>query len=298
MALEERQKQIVEGAGREESRLNTEMIDWLKKWGSPLLFIVALGFGAYALYTRYTASQARALDVAFSELTAASTALNPTNLAAVASDHAGRGAVPLMAKLEAADIHLQGFRTGVRSGTKLEPGGALPADEKPLTDDERRAELAKAESLYASVVELAGSARGQRVLAINGHFGLASVAESRGELDKARTIYGKIAAEAKALDIKGLATIAENRASSLDKLPTEIKLLAAAELPGATASGVAPIISPMQNIQAQTSGGQMIQVGPDGQMQIVPASPATPTTPVTPAPTPAPATPAAPAPTP
>ena len=48
--MEERQTQIREGAGLEESKLNVEFIDWLQRWSTPILLLVAgaaLGMGLY-----------------------------------------------------------------------------------------------------------------------------------------------------------------------------------------------------------------------------------------------------------
>ncbi len=40
--MDERQEQVQVGAGLQESRLNTDLINWLNKWGSHILSVVAL----------------------------------------------------------------------------------------------------------------------------------------------------------------------------------------------------------------------------------------------------------------
>src|SRR5690606_15713326 len=40
--MDDRQRQIKEGAGLEESRINKDFLDWLLKWG-PVLVLVAAG---------------------------------------------------------------------------------------------------------------------------------------------------------------------------------------------------------------------------------------------------------------
>jgi hypothetical protein len=61
-----------------------------------------------------------------------------------------------------------------------------------LTEDEKKAQLGKAATEYEAVLAAAGRNDGLAIHAVSALFGLASVAESRGELDKAKEQYTKL----------------------------------------------------------------------------------------------------------
>lgn len=288
MALEERQRQIREGAGLEESRLNTEFIEWLKKYSTPVLLVVAVVAGGYALYHRYKRDQALKMDAATVELEAALTAASPTNLLAVASDHASRGAVPLIAKLSAADLHLDAFRTGVPAGIMLKPDGGLPDGTSLLSEADRQSELTKAAELYQAVLDGTDSTTGQQLAAVNAAMGLSAVAESKGDFDKARQNYTLAADKAKNIGFTDLAALAQKRIESLDSIKTLPKLPATSELHASLRPVEQPTTTPLSNIQLKDANGNPINMSPTPM-----PAPAT-----TPAPAPAPAPAAAPTPAP
>lgn len=289
MAMEKRQQEIREGAGLEESRLNTEFIDLLKKYSTPALLILAVVVGGYALYTRWEQRQAAAMDTAASELDAALESQNPANLVGVANDHSSRGALPLLARLGAADVHLDAGRTGIPVGTRLDATGNLPADAKLLTDDERKSELAKAKEQYQLVLDGANSTTGQRLAAINALFGLSAVAESTGDFEAARSNYAKAIDYAKSANVPELANVAQNRIDTLDKLKSSAPLLSNAQLHTSIKPPEAPITLPMTNIQAKDASGNPIQL-PPGVMpiQVNPDGTATQSAPPIPIPAPTP----------
>src|SRR3954466_11659733 len=68
--MDQRQAQIRERAGLEESRLNQEFIEWLRKWGTPMLLAVALLSVAYALRDKWHKAADDKLDNGFGELAA------------------------------------------------------------------------------------------------------------------------------------------------------------------------------------------------------------------------------------
>lgn len=304
MALEERQQQIKEGAGLEESRLNQDIIELLKKVSTPLLVIVAVVVGGYALYQRYERSVAEGMDKAAVELDAALDAQNPTNLVAVANDNKSRGGLPLLARLGAADLHLDAFRSGIPVGTKMGPMGDLPAETKFLTDEQRQAELAKAEEQYKAVLDNASSATGQRLAAVNALFGLSAVAESKGNVEGARGYYTQALGIAKALGLKELEAAAQKRLDTLDSVKNPPRLLANSQLHASIKPPEAPMTIPMTGLQAKDAQGNPIQIPGAIPLQITPDGKATPAgappAPATPgtAPTPAPAAAPAPAPAP
>lgn len=265
--MEERQKQITEGAGLDEARLNTEFIDFLKKFGPYLMMAVALAAGIYAYINFRARTIDEGTDHAFAELNSALEARNPTNLVKVADEYESRGAVALLARLSAADAHLSASRTGVPAGVTLGQDGKLPEGVNLLTAEERTAELTKAYDLYTSVSKSANRTAGQSILAIGALNGLASVSESRGELDKAKAYYQQVIDKAKTAKFDGLATAATERLKNLDALAAAPKLLASADLPG---GNVPKSTLPMTNVQGVTSGGQAITINPDGTVQNAP----------------------------
>src|SRR5262245_7049428 len=99
--MDERQAQIREGAGLDEARLNVEFIEFLKKWSTPLLVIIALVALGYFGLQKLREARHAALTTAFTQLDAARTSGNPSGLLAVADEHNGQGAVPEIARLQA-----------------------------------------------------------------------------------------------------------------------------------------------------------------------------------------------------
>jgi hypothetical protein len=311
--MEDRQRQIREGAGLEESRLNTEFIEFLKKFSTPLLLCIAVIAGGYFFYNKYKAQREKAIDDAYAQLDAAAQSRNPASLLRVADEH-NRGAVAPLARLTAADLALEASRTGVPSGTELDKDGKLPADVQTLTAEQRAGEVKTAEGLYKQVFdELSGQPVHTDLTLIALH-GLAACAESRGDLEAAKGFYQQIIDRANAADLGEWAKRAEGLKNTVDTLKDSPRLYSQAELPGGAAA-IQPFTTGMSDIKLKGANGETLQIGKDGKIERVddptngatpaPANPADPgaTPPANPAPAPAapagtppaaPATPAAP----
>jgi hypothetical protein len=311
--MDERQTQIRERAGLEEARYNLEFIDWLRKWGVPILFVFAVAAAAWGLRERYQRSQAVKLDESFAELEAVASGANPSpeSLLQIASDHAsGRSSVAEIAKLEAADAYLDSIRRGVRPGTQLQPDGTLEKPEDVLTDADRKSFQDKAYSLYNEVFNGTRSAAGKQVLAIGALFGMAAVAESQGELPKARGHYEELAKLADASGFGAHAAVAKKRLENLDALQNPPMVYSKAELPPVPEAPkpvqptLTPIDAPPFAVPPELQPQPQPQPVPEGAQPLIPP-PATPPAPESapqpeppqpaPAPTPTP-TPAEPAP--
>lgn len=283
---------IREGAGLEESRLNTEFIDFLKKFSTPLLICIAVIAGGYFLYNYNKRQRELSTDDAWAQFDAAEKSGSPASLLRVADEHDAT-AVEYLARLKTADVHLDASRTGVPIGTVRESSGELPKDTQPLTAEQKSDELKTAEGLYKAVFDEVADRPEKTPFALNALSGLAACAESKGELETAKGYYQQIIDRAKAVGFDAWAKRAEEFKNSVDKLKDSPRLYAQAELPAAAAA-IQPFTSGMSDIKVKTSTGETLTVGADGQLKKLDGSPveAAPpaTTPGTPATTTAPTT--------
>ena len=241
MAMDDRQKQIRERAGLEESRLNQEFIDLIGKAGFPILLVAALAIAGYAGWQRWTKYQDSKLDTAFQELEAVSQQFdrttqqpipaNPASLTDVASRYAGRGSVTNLARMRAADTYLQMVRQMVKLGTKIEANGSIKDPKEALDGDSRRDYLAQAKDLYGKVLLDTERDPAKVQIAVGAAFGLAAVAESEPNFDDAKKAYERIIALTTDTTFNSQAEIAKKRMNDLDKLKTLPTLLAEAQLP-------------------------------------------------------------------
>ncbi len=195
--MDQRQTKIVEGAGLEESRLNTDFIDWLRKWGSPIMFAVAVIAGAYAAYSWWERAQAKAFDEAHLQWQAAASSGSPDNLLRVARENSGRGAVPILATLDAADIYLT---AGVRG---LAPGGKPENPTDALSPEDTRKQFELARDLYNQALTLASNTPEHAIHRFAARFGLAATLESLGQHDDAKRVYNEIIESAPAAGFPG-----------------------------------------------------------------------------------------------
>lgn len=233
MAMEERQQQIRERAGLEESRLNTDLIDWLRKWSTPILLVVAAIAGGYILYQRMHEAGRAQTNRAFQELEAVTAAPNPNpvSLRGIAEQYSDVKGVSILARLAAADAYLQSVRMGVRPGAVLNPDGTLADAADALSAEDREQYLREAAGLYDGVLRETERMKGGAIHAIGALFGLAAVAESRGELDQAKGHYERIVAYAEGAGFPNYATLARTRAETVGALAEAPQLHAAADLP-------------------------------------------------------------------
>jgi predicted negative regulator of RcsB-dependent stress response len=116
-------REIREGAGLTEARLNQDFIEFLRKWSTPVLVVVALAAVSYAGYTRWNERKIQQYNDAYSEFerVAGVASPSPESLKRVAEDFEGIGSVSLMARLQAADVYLQSIRRGIKPGAQVEP---------------------------------------------------------------------------------------------------------------------------------------------------------------------------------
>lgn len=254
----EDRREIREGAGLEEARLNQDFIEFLRRWSTPILVVVALGAVGYAGYTRWKEHEHLKIDNAYAEYqrVAGVASPSPESLRRIADEYENIGAVSLMARLEAADVYLQSVRQGIRPGGQIDAQGAIAKPEDALSDQDKSTYLDQAQQLYSQVIDKARRTDAQILMVIGGTYGLAAVAECRGDFDAARKHYETVEALVKDTPYKAHATVAQERIKNLDKLKQVPRLYAKSELPAeavAPPSPFDPPVNPPQNPPAAPS---------------------------------------------
>lgn len=205
--MDERQTKIVEGAGLEESRINQDLIDFLNKWSFPVLLIIALISGGYFAKNMYDRAKVSKRDEAFAQLGSIESTSSPSvySLTEIADQYEGVGSVSELARLRAADVHLRAVRSGID-----------PADgETELGEADRDYHLERAEGLYRRVLDKTESDANRALIAANAAFGLAAVAETRGDADAARAGYERAKSLAERAGYSPLVRVADRLASNV-----------------------------------------------------------------------------------
>lgn len=230
--MDERQTQIREGAGLEESRLNREFIDWLSRWSTPILLVILAIAAGYIVYQRVQQSRLETVNQAFLELGLASSTAspNPRALEDIARTYRNVRGVPHIANLAAADEYLRSVRLGVAPGAQVSPDGAV-AEGDVLTDEQRTRYLSEAERLYGDVLGKTEPEPAKAIHAISAAYGLAAISEIRGDFEAARRHYERVIAIAERTGFESQAAVARQRIANMGALAERPRLYAAAELP-------------------------------------------------------------------
>jgi len=249
--MDERQTQIREGAGLDESRLNTEFIDFLRKWSTPFLLVLVIIFGGYTLLQRRAEARDTRVDEAFASLNAAT---SPAALLQIAEEYEDVGAVSEVARLRAADTLMLAVVRGLQPGAALTPAGQLASEEDVATAEDIEGFLAQAEGLYQRVWDEVGAGPIEAWHKIGAGFGMASVAETRGDAETARAWYDRVLSACEEGEAPALKAIAQERLETLDERIETPVLLSRDDLPEAPAN---PLLSP-------TMPSPMAPAGPIG----------------------------------
>jgi len=205
--MDERQAQIKEGAGLDESRVNEDLLAFLNKWSFPVLLIIALVSGGYYVLNMVERSKLAKRDEAFAQLGNMESSGSPSvlSLTAIAQEYSGVGSVSELATLQAADIHLNAARTGI------DPTDGVTV----LTDEDQKFHLDQAETLYQRVADMVSGKPDLELFAVNATFGLAATAESLGDLESAKSRYTRAETLATEAGFMSLAKVAAELGSTL-----------------------------------------------------------------------------------
>lgn len=260
--MDDRQQQIQVGAGLQESRLNTDLIAFLEKWGTWILTIVLVLVAGYVGLAKYKEYNATKHDEAFEQYAAARGTMgtdgvlqgSPDNLLKIAAEHGSRGSIAHLARLDAAEIKLGSVRRGLRVGTDL----AAIKPEDALAPEEAAALTKEAGELFAQVKSSTTSDKSLAVFNLRAQWGLAAVAVNSGDLDTARKVLSEIESAATTSGFTEQADQAKKRAVGLDALASPPVLLSDKDLPAIVTA------TPVPNPGVPGAGSPIIATTPDG----------------------------------
>lgn len=252
--MDDRTSQIREGAGLDESRINQDFIDMLRKWSSPALMVIAaivlLFAGKNFLERRANDRVNRAFEEVASAVDYTVASPSPVTLRAIREQYGDVAGIAPMSALREADVYLSSAVRGIAPGAEPQ----LDAENQPtdtyapedLLDEAGRAEmLEKAGALYREVAGMTKEGEGWAIHRLSAQFGLAAVAESTGDAAGAKAAY----AEAKKLaDEAGYALwskVAEERAATVDEMIVPVALISREVLPKAPETALEVPAGPM-----------------------------------------------------
>lgn len=232
--MDDRQTKIRAGAGLEESRINTELVDFLNKWSSPVLIVIGLiGLGWFGLNYMQRAKVAK-LNNAFAayESTVAGGNPSPASLRNIATEYAGVGAVGELALLRTVDLYLRAAISGVEPGAELDPMTRLPVNETDLLDADRaRGYLSQARDLSRQVAQSTERAAGRELIRVQALMRLGAAEEGLGQIEQAKAAYARAGEVARAAGFPELGLVADARAERAGTLTDVPSLPARASLP-------------------------------------------------------------------
>ncbi len=288
--MDDRSREIREGAGLEESRINTELLDLINKYSSHVLIGLAIIVGAYAGKQQLDRMGNAKVNEAFAQHVdiTETDSPNPNSLSALAEQYGDVRGIGAMARLREADVYLQAVSTGMKPGStfELDPDTQAPtnrvAETDLIGDAERDEYLSKADALYDQVIADTEAEIGPAIHVVGAWFGKAAVAESRGDADAARAAYESARAAADAAVFPMYTALAEQRIASLSEGVPDATLYREADLPelpepesGAEAPAgdeAAPVLDapigptlPGDGVQPEPEGTELEFVDPDAQ---------------------------------
>jgi hypothetical protein len=251
MANEERDNrldQIKEGAGLEDSRINQEFVDFVRKWSTPVLLVAALIALGYFYNNKRKESRAAHIDQAFQELNASTETGSPSPdaLRRIAQDYDNVPGVRALANLTAADEYLRAVQRGVKPGTPINPNtGEYESPDDAITPDDRTRFFNEAEALYKQVFSDTEDKPGMAIHALSALYGLAAVSESRGDTDAAKNMLDRASTLAEKHGFLEHNTIAKMRLTALPDLMSQtITPISKSELPVPPAPEPEPVVAP------------------------------------------------------
>jgi len=225
--MDDRQTQIREGAGLEDSRVNEEFLDFLNKWSTPVLITLAVAALVWAGMQKLHQRKVARIDQAFSELNAATEGGNPSpaSLKTLANEYTGVRSVSALALLTTTNLYLNAFVVGIEPGAALDPQTGQPTNASDvLNEDQRQVYLEQAGQLAQQVLDLTGGVEGKELLAMEAMCRLAAVDEGKRDFDAAKKMYDRIESLSKASQFIAIENFAKERLANLDQVKDMVPL--------------------------------------------------------------------------
>ena len=226
-----------------ESKLNQDFVDWLKSSGPTWLLVILLGVCAFLGMNKWRAYKAQKYDTAWQALAGVENG-DPRSAEDIAEDedYANTAAISTLAHLEAG----RGFLQAVALQRDLDATNPMQTD---LAPEKREDYLAKADRNFQAVIDKNQSKPDRDLHVVQAMFGRAAVAESRGDLDRARELYDQAATKAQAA-YPALAEVARHRATTAGEYHEPITLPSFTEtIPTGTPAADAPV-EPAGNVDS------------------------------------------------
>lgn len=258
------------GAGLQESRINTDLIDFLRKYGPYALYAMLIIVGIYAATNWFKQREAQGKDQAFMALNAALQSNSPDELLAVAQEHSGQGSVAELATLRAGSIITEAARLGVTPETPQNLR-ANPPEENRLTDEQVAAQFARAEELYRGVLQRTRGAQDRYLVSQQARWNLATVLAAQGEFEEAKQLIAEYGETARRERWEAHASVADQRLALLNEAQQFGLLPRNEEVPQSNRGGAA-MPSPMNQ---QPGGMPMPSVTRQGGQEGMTSSPVT-----------------------
>jgi hypothetical protein len=231
--MDDRQTQIKEGAGLEDSRVNQEFVDFLNKWSSPVLLTLAVAALIWAGLQYLERQKIARIDQAFSELAAATQGGNPSpaSLKTLASEYSGVRAVPELALLTTSDLYLNAFVTGIEPGAERDQQTGLIVNESDNLDEAQRAAyLEQAGQLAQQVLDLASKSQSRELIVMQAMTRLAVVEEGKRNFEAAASMYTRLESFATESGFVAVGNFANARVSKLEEIKDLTPLISESEL--------------------------------------------------------------------
>ncbi|MHC4080393.1 MAG: hypothetical protein ACYS15_09070 [Planctomycetota bacterium] len=206
-----------------ESRINEDLVEWLKTKGPSWLLMILVGVAIWMGYFRWREYKASHYNEAWSALLDCRL---PGSFEDVAARYADVPGLPQQAKRGGADVLLAAVQTDSPLGA--DPAAVAPAT--GLTDLEREEYLSRAERLYQEVIATDDDTLSMTIHAVSALQGMAVVAESLGNAEEARRWYESAAVRADPY-YPWLAEQARKRAATAEEYAVTITLPDQADLP-------------------------------------------------------------------
>lgn len=254
--MDERQTQVVSGAGLQESRINTEFVDFLSKWGPRVLYVLLAVVLAFLGLQQWERHKTRLNDQAFADYEAQVASRSPDLLLKVAEDHVGNHAVWSLATRDAANLIMDAAIIGTAPGA--DPLAPQPAD--ILTPEQRKDMFTKAEALYRTIITKNPGGEGQLIYAEQARWGLTSALLSLGKTAEGEKTLEDFIAAADKGKLDDLAAFGRARLESFRDVDTLPTILVQADLPPGAARGSVLFDSSLESITDPNTGFTVKQI--------------------------------------